>query len=147
MSDTTPNLPADLVPITINDQLGNEYLLHAFPEAPYGLLMNLQKFQKETDSVAQLEAVNACLNMAFPPHEAEQLANLIQSPGGPTLTAVMGLFQSLMESWFGNPTGGPSESSLSDGPTSTSSEAASLPTEATPTPSTPETGLPPVISS
>jgi len=147
MSDTTPNLPADLVPITISDQLGNEYLLHAFPEAPYGLLISLQKFQTETDPVKQIEAVNGCLNMAFPPHEAEQLANLVAAPGGPTLSAVMGLFQSLMESWFANPTGGPSESSPSDGPTSTSSEAASQPTEATPTPSTPETGLPPVISS
>ena len=147
MSDTTPNLPADLLPITISDQLGNEYLLHAFPEAPYGLLISLQKFQTETDPVKQLEAVNLCLNMAFPPQESEQLANLIQSPGGPTMTSVMGLFQSLMEAWFANPTGGPSESSPSDGPTNTSSEDASQSTEATPTPSTPETGLPPVISS
>lgn len=147
MTDMTPNLPANLIPITINDQLGNEYLLHAFPEAPYGLLVTLQEFQTQEDPVKQIEAVNGCLSMAFPSHEAEQLANLVRSPGGPTLSAVMGLFQSLMETWFANPTGGLSESSPSDGPTSTSFEDASQPTEATPTASTPETGLPPVISS
>jgi hypothetical protein len=147
MSDTNPSMPANLIPVTISDQLGNEYLLHAFPEAPYGLLLALQSFQTETDPVKQVGAVNDCLNMAFPPHEAEQLSNLVRSAGGPTTNAVMGLFQTLMESWFGNPTTGLSESSLSDGATSTSSEAASQPTEATPLPSTPETGLPPVISS
>ena len=147
MSDSVPaNIPS-MIQVTISDQLGNEYLLHAFPEAPYGLLVNLQAFQSEKDAIKQFEAINACLNMAFPPNEAEQLANLVQSPGGPPLSAVMGLFQTLMESWFANPIGGLSESSPSDGATSTSSEVASQPTEATPAPSTPETGLPPVISS
>jgi hypothetical protein len=140
-------MPANLVPVTINDQMGNEYLLHAFPEAPYGLLITLQEFQTQQDPAKQLVAVNDCLNMAFPPTEAEQLANLVRSPGGPTMSAVMGLFQTVMEAWFGNPTTGLSESSPSDGPTNTSSEVASPPTEATPLPSTPETGLPPVISS
>ena len=147
MSDSVPTIATSMVPVTISDQLGNEYLLHAFPEAPYGLLVNLQSFQTETDPIKQFEAINACLNMAFPPNEAEQLANLVRSPGGPPLSAVMGLFQTLMESWFANPTTGLSESSPSDGATNTSSEVASPPTEATPLPSTPETGLPPVISS
>ena len=147
MTDSVPAAIPSLVPVTISDQLGNEYLLHAFPEAPYGLVMALQTFQSETDAVKQFEAINTCLNMAFPPNEAEQLANLVQSPGGPPLSAVMTLFQTLMESWFGNPTGGSSESSLSDGQTNTSSEVASQPTEATPPASPPETGLPPVISS
>jgi hypothetical protein len=126
--------------------MGNEYLLHAFGEAPFGLIASLQEFQNPDDPMKQISAVNEVLTMAFPPHEAEMLANLLRSPGGPSMTAVMGLFQSLMESWFGRPTTGPSESSPSDGPTNTSSEVGSLPVEATPQPSAPETGLPPVIS-
>jgi len=154
MTDPAPDTPPlsptpqvkPMVELHLADQLGNEYVVHAFPEAPYGLMDLIKNFNAKADAAMQVDAINAIMTMAFPADESEQLANLARSPGGPSMTAMMGLFADLMEAWFGRPTGGFSGSQSSDGPMSTASEDASSSREATPPPLPPRTGLQPVIT-
>lgn len=137
----TPAPPSSkMVPLEVEDQMGNKYQLFAFPSPPFGVMETFRQFSSAEDPMSQVDAINQLMTMAFPPDVAEQLANLNRMPGGPSMDQMMSLFEGLMEAWFRRPTGGSSESSPSDGPMSFGSEGTSSPKAATPPPLPPSIG-------
>jgi hypothetical protein len=131
--------PPNLMPCTVKDQMGHEYRVFAFPEAPFGLMEMLKGFDPDAPPAGQVDAINTILTVSFPPNQAAMLQNLCRMPGGPSLGGMMALFKDMMEGWFRNPFGGLSELPGSDGSMSTESEEQSSTEAETPPP------LPPLI--